>query len=40
MGQSHRLYGGKGPAEAVLPLPAEEVKPATGTVDIVLLYHH
>ncbi len=30
----------KGPAEAVFPLPAEEVQPATGTVDKVLLCHH
>ncbi len=38
VGQSHRFHGGKGPAEAVLPSPAEE--PATGAVDTVLLYHH
>ncbi len=28
VGQSHRLYCEKGPAEAVLPSPAEEVQPA------------
>ncbi len=37
MGQSHWVYGGKGPAEAVLPSPAEEVQPATGAVETVLL---
>ncbi len=40
VGQSHRLHGEKGPAEAVLPSPAEEVQPATGAADIVLLCHH
>ncbi len=30
----------KGPAEAVLPSPAEEVQPAKGAVDTVLLCHH
>ncbi len=30
----------KGPAEAVLPSPAEEVQPATGAADSVLLCHH
>ncbi len=30
----------KGPAEAVLPSPAEEVQPATGAANIVLLCHH
>ncbi len=29
----------KGPAEAVLPSPAEEVQPATGAADTVLLCH-
>ncbi len=40
VGQSHWVHGEKGPAEAVRPLPAEEVKPATGSVDTVLLCHH
>ncbi len=40
MGQSHRVYCEKGPAEAVLPSPAEEVHPATEAVDTVLLCHH
>ncbi len=40
VGQSHRLHGEKGPAEAVLPCPAEKVQPATGAVDTVLLCHH
>ncbi len=30
----------KGPAEAVLPSPAEDVQPATETADTVLLCHH
>ncbi len=30
----------KGPAEVVLPSPAEEVQPATGAADTVLLCHH
>ncbi len=30
----------KGPAEAVLPSPAEEFQPATGAADTVLLCHH
>ncbi len=38
--QSHWVHGEKGPAEAALPSPAEEVQPATGAVDTVLLYHH
>ncbi len=33
MGLSHRLYGEKSPAEAVLPSPAEEVQPATGAAE-------
>ncbi len=37
VGQSHWVYGGKGPANAILPSPAEEVQPATGAVDTVLL---
>ncbi len=40
VGQSHGLHCEKGPAEAVLPSPAEEVQPATGTADTVLLCHH
>ncbi len=40
VGQSHRLHYQKGPAEVVLPSPAEEVKPATGAADTVLLCHH
>ncbi len=40
MVQSHWVHGEKGPAEAVLPSPAEEVQPATGAVDTVLLCHH
>ncbi len=34
------LHCEKGPAEAELPLVAEEVQPATGAVDTVLLCHH
>ncbi len=30
----------KGPAEAVLPSPSEEVQPVTGAVDTVLFCHH
>ncbi len=40
VGQSHRLHCEKGSAEAVLPSPAEEVQPATGAAEIVLLCHH
>ncbi len=40
VGQSHRLNCEKGPAEAVLPSPAEEVQPATRAAETVLLYHH
>ncbi len=40
VGQSHWVHGEKGPAEAVLPSPADEVQPATGAVDTVLLFHH
>ncbi len=36
MEQSHRLHCEKGPAEAVLPSPTEEVQPATGAADTVL----
>ncbi len=38
--QSHWVHCEKGPAEAVLLSPAEEVQPATGVVDTVLLCHH
>ncbi len=40
LGQSHRLHCKKGPAEVVLPSPAEEVQPATGAAETVLLCHH
>ncbi len=40
MGHSHWLHCEKGPAEAVLPSPAEEVKPATGAAETVLLCYH
>ncbi len=40
VGQSHRLHCEKGPAEAVLPSPAEEVQPATGAAETVLLCRH
>ncbi len=30
----------KGPTEVVLPSPAEEIQPATGAADTVLLCHH
>ncbi len=40
VGQSHWVHGEKGPAEAVLPSPAEEVKPATGAAETVLLCHN
>jgi len=30
----------KGPAEAVLPSPAEDVQPATGAAETVLLCYH
>ncbi len=40
MGQSHWVHCEKDAAEAVLPLPAEEVQLATGAVDTVLLCHH
>ncbi len=39
VGQSHR-HCEKGPAEAVLPSSAEEVQPATGAAEKVLLCHH
>ncbi len=40
VGKSHWVHGEKGPAEAVLPTPAEEVQPATGSAETVLLCHH
>ncbi len=40
VGQSHRLYCEKGPAEVVLSSPAEKVQPVTGAADTVLLCHH
>ncbi len=40
VGQSHWVHYEKGPAEAVFPSPAEEVQPATGAADTVLLWHH
>ncbi len=39
MGQSHWLHCEKGPAEIVLPSPAEEVQPVTGAAETVLLCH-
>ncbi len=39
MGQSHWVRCEKGPAEVVLPSPAEEVQPATGAAETVLLCH-
>ncbi len=39
VGQSHWVHGEKGPAEAVFPSPAEEVQPATGAAETVLLCH-
>ncbi len=40
VGQSHWVHCEKGPAEVVLPSPAEEVQPATGAADTVQLCHH
>ncbi len=40
VGQSHWVHCEKGPTETVLPSPAEEVQPATGTAETVLLCHH
>ncbi len=40
VGHSHRLYCQKGPAEVVLPSPDDEVQPATGAAETVLLCHH
>ncbi len=38
--QSHWVHCEKGPAEVVLPSPAEDVQPATGAAETVLLCHH
>ncbi len=38
--KSHWVHCEKGPAEVVLPSPAEEVQPATGAAETVLLCHH
>ncbi len=40
VGQSHWVHCEKDPAEVVLPSPAEEVQPATGAANTVLLCHH
>ncbi len=40
VGYSHRLHCQKGPAEVALSSPAEEVQPATGLTETVLLRHH
>ncbi len=40
MGHSNRLHCEKGLAEVVLPSPVEEVQPATGAAETVLLCHH
>ncbi len=40
VGHSHRLHCEKGPAEVVLPSPAEKVQPATGAAETFLLCHH
>ncbi len=40
VGHSHRLYCQNGPADVVLPSPAEEIQPATGAAETVLLCHH
>ncbi len=40
VGHSHRLHYQNGPVEVVLPSPAEEVQPATGAAETVLLCHH
>ncbi len=40
VGQSHWVHFEKGPAEVVLPSPAEEVQPATGAAETVLFCHH
>ncbi len=40
MGQSHWAHCEKGPAEVVLPSPAEKVQPATGAAETVLICYH
>ncbi len=40
VGQSHLLYCVKGPSEAVFSPPAEEVQPAIGAAEKVLLCHN
>ncbi len=40
VGHSHRLHCEKGPAEVVLPSPAEEVQPTQELLKTVLLCHH
>ncbi len=40
VGQSHWVHCEKGPAEVALPSPDEEVQPATGAAETVLLCHH
>ncbi len=40
VGHSNRLHCQKGPAEAVLPSSAEEIQPATGAAETILLCHH
>ena len=40
VGHSHRLHCKKSPAEVVLPSPAEEIQPATGAAETVLLSRH
>ncbi len=40
VGRSHWVHCKKGPAEAVLSSPAEEVQPATGAAETVVLCHH
>ncbi len=38
--RGNTVYCKKGPAEVVLPSSAEEVQPATGAAETVLLCHH
>ncbi len=40
VGQSHWVHCENGPAEVVLPLPAEKFQSATGAAETVLLGHH
>ncbi len=39
VGQSHWVHCEKGPAEVVLPPPAENVQPATGAATVLLCHH-